>query len=127
MPNHVGCIYSVAFRYYDNKKGRMECKARPFLIIKEENGSYPRDLTCVPISKVTNKKRLDVFYDIKISKSEYPLLSLKEQISYIRTHKAQTINEKDLLKKICDNCESYYHDLYEDIRNKIKIYYDDVL
>ncbi|MDO5028730.1 MAG: type II toxin-antitoxin system PemK/MazF family toxin [Bacillota bacterium] len=127
MSNHLGCIYSVAFRYYDNKSGKMATKRRPFLIIKEEEGAFPRDLTCLPVSKVTNKNRMDNYYDIRVSRKDYPLLNLNEPVSYIRSHKVQTINEKDLLLKICDNCEYAYPDLYEDIRRKIKAFYGDIL
>lgn len=47
--NRVGCIYTVRFRYYDIRENRTKTKKRPFLIIKEENSTYPIDLTVLPV------------------------------------------------------------------------------
>lgn len=52
----VGCIYTVLFRYYDVNDREIKFKKRPFLVIKEEDGDYPKDLTVLPISTITNKK-----------------------------------------------------------------------
>lgn len=106
--NKIGCIYTVRFRYFDINLNRMNTKQRPFLIIKEESSTPPKDLSALPISSVTNKNRLNLTYDIEINKNIYPDLNLNKDTSYIRTGKVQTINEKDLIKKVCDNFENTY-------------------
>lgn len=125
--NKIGCIYTVRFRYFDIHLNRMNTKQRPFLIIKEENSAPPNDLSVLPISSVTNKNRLNLTYDIEIDKNIYPDLNLNKDISYIRTGKVQTINEKDLIKKVCDNFENTYPELYDKIRIKVQDYFDDIL
>lgn len=125
--NKVGCIYTVRFRYYDIRENRTKTKKRPFLIIKEENSTYPIDLTALPVSSVTNRNRLNLYYDIEINKNIYPNLNLNKEISYIRTNKVQTINEKDLISKVCDNFKETYPDLYKEIEDKVKKYFDDIL
>ncbi|OFL16106.1 hypothetical protein HMPREF2782_07575, partial [Anaerococcus sp. HMSC068A02] len=102
MNNKVGCIFTVRFRYYDLRENKTKTKKRPFLIIKEENSTYPIDLTVLPVSSVTNRNRLNLYYDIEINKNTYPSLNLNRDISYIRTNKVQTINEKDLISKDVD-------------------------
>lgn len=123
----IGCIYTVRFRYFDINLNRMNTKQRPFLIIKEENSTHQKDLSALPISSVTNKNRLDLSYDIEIDKNIYPDLNLNKDISYIRTGKVQTINEKDLIKKVCDNFENKYPELYDKIRTKVQDYFVDIL
>lgn len=120
----VGCIYTVLFRYYDVNDREIKFKKRPFLVIKEEDGDYPKDLTVLPISTITNKKRRNDTYDIPIENKRYPELNLNMDVSYIRCHKAQTINEKDLLKQICDNCNAFYPDLYDEIREKLSTFFN---
>ena len=124
--NKVGCIFTVRFRYYDVRENKTKTKKRPFLIIKEENSTYPIDLTALPVSSVTNKNRLNLYYDIEINKNTYPSLNLNKEISYIRTNKVQTINEKDLISKVCDNFKDIYPALYEEIEDKVKKYFDDI-
>lgn len=123
----VGCIYVVAFRYYDIRSDSIKAKKRPFLIIKEEVGGHPRDLTCLPVSKVTRENRRDSVYDIQVNREDYPDLNLNSENSFIRCHKIQTINEKDLISKICSNFENEYPCLYESIKLKVKDYYGDTL
>lgn len=123
----IGCIYTVAFRYYDLKTNSMKTKQRPFLIIKEEDSNPPIDLTVLPISTISRKNRINIYYDIKIENIKYPNLNLTKDTSYIRTNKIQTINEKDLLKKVSNNCKDLYPDLYQEIRNKVSSFYTDVL
>lgn len=125
--NKVGCIYTVRFRYYDIEDNKTKTKKRPFLIIKEENSTYPIDLTALPVSSVTNKNRLNLYYDIEINKNTYPNLNLNKEIFYIRTKKVQTINEKDLISKVCDNFKEIYPALYKEIEDKVKKYFDDIL
>lgn len=125
--SRVGSIYLVVFRYYDVRSDSNKYKKRPFLILKEEDGNYPKDLTCLPISKITNRNRRNLEYDIKVSKNKYPKLNLKAEVSFIRCHKIQTINEKDLLNKICDNFKKDYPNLYEKIKLKVQDFYGDIL
>lgn len=54
-------FFTVRFRYYDIRENRTKTKKRPFLIIKEENSTYPIDLTVLPVSSVTNKNRLNLY------------------------------------------------------------------
>ena len=69
MNDKVGYNFTVRFRYYDIRENRTKTKKRPFLIIKEENSTYPIDLTALPVSSVTNRNRLNLYYDIKINKN----------------------------------------------------------
>lgn len=123
----IGCIYTVRFRYFDIRQNKMSAKQRPFLIIKEENSTHPKDLSALPISSVSNKNRLDIIYDLEVNSKIYPKLNLNNDISYIRTGKVQTINEKDLIRKVCDNFETTYPDLYKNIKDKVQEYFVDIL
>jgi possible gp28 protein len=123
----TGCIYTVAFRYYDIKTNKTRIKQRPFLIIKEEKSKTPIDLTVLPVSSITHKDRIDPYYDIAIDSKIYSQLNLNKSLSYIRTHKIQTVNEKDLICKICDNCNVIYPDLYDEIKQKVSEFYSEVL
>lgn len=123
----IGCIFVVTFRYFDINSRSIKLKKRPFLILKEEEGNYPKDLTCLPISKVTNASRRNPTYDVEVKKEDFPNLNLNSNVSYIRCHKIQTINERDLINKICDNFEGDYPDLYLRIKEKVKAYYGDIL
>lgn len=123
----IGCIFVVAFRYFDINSHSIKSKKRPFLIIKEEDGASPKDLTCLPISKVTNSSRRSPIYDVEVKRDDFPKLNLNSDVSYIRCHKIQTINEKDLINKVCDDFKDDYPDLYLKIKEKVECYYGDIL
>lgn len=121
-----GCIYSVTFRYYDNKTNKMDIKVRPFLLLKAEKEEIPCDFSALPISKVTNKQNLSSRYDIEISNSNYVSLGLKEPISYIRTHKIQTVHSNDFKNRICDDLRVLYPKLADQIKELINEYVEDI-
>jgi uncharacterized protein YifN (PemK superfamily) len=97
----------------------MDVKVRPFLLVKSECEELPCDFTALPISKVSNKHNLDSYYDIEINNIDYPTLSLNESISYIRTHKIQTVHSNDINKKICDDIRDEYPDLVLSIKQRL--------
>lgn len=123
----VGCIFTVAFRYYDIKSNKVRAKKRPFLIIKEEQGRPPIDLSALPVSGITDSSRINSIYDVKVDRNKYPKLNLSKEVSYIRANKVQTINETDLIDKICDDMRVEYPLLYSEISSKVADYYADVL
>ena len=125
MPK-AGCIYAITFSYQDIVSDSIKAKIRPFLIIKEEDGKYPKDLSCLPISRITSAGRINRKQDIKIEKEKYPLLCLNAEVSYIRINKLQTINEKELAYKISDNCSNEYKELYDEIKRKVKEFYGSI-
>lgn len=122
----VGCIYSVAFRYYNNQTNQMDVKVRPFLILKAEKEDLPCDFSALPISKVTNKQNLSARFDVEIPNAKYGNLFLREPISYIRTHKIQTVHSTDFKNKICNDLRSIYPELSDQVRELVKEYVDDI-
>lgn len=123
----VGCIFTVAFRYYDIKSNKVRAKKRPFLIIKEEQGRPPVDLSALPVSSISDSSRINSIYDVKVDRNQNPKLNLSREVSYIRANKVQTINETDLIDKICDDMRDEYPLLYSEISSKVAEYYADVL
>ncbi|MFM1525285.1 MULTISPECIES: type II toxin-antitoxin system PemK/MazF family toxin [Helcococcus] len=120
-------IYTVIFRYFDLNSRSIKSKKRPFLILKEEYGKSPKDLTCLPISSINDKTRINDKYDVLIEKKNtFPKLNLNSDKCYVRTHKIQTINEKELIFNLCDNIEELYPELYTEITNKVKDFIKDI-
>jgi len=95
-------------------------KNRPILVLKVENEYGNTDVTAIPVSKVTDAKRIIVGYDIKVEKQKYPLLNLKENVSYFRTSKVTTINSGSIGAKHISNLRKEYPALFDEIVNKVK-------
>ena len=62
------------FQYYDKTKQKMSFKGRPVLIIGEADKN---DYNVLPVSRVTDKKYLDPFYDIPIDPKHLLDVALK--------------------------------------------------
>lgn len=116
-------IYKVRFPYYNSKTNKIDYKSRPFLIIKEADNKFPKDYNALPVSKITDRSRRHVKYDVAINKKDYPNLNLTQPISFIRIHKMQTVNEKDLYAAIVTDIDTEYPTLVATIKLLIEEYY----
>ena len=99
----LGKVYWAIFKYYDSAKRRMAFKRRPVLIIGEADRN---DYVVLPISRVTRKEHLDLYYDFEMQKENYPALSLIAT-SYVRTHKQTIVNNGELADCIADFKKEY--------------------
>lgn len=124
MPNSslIGTIRNTRMPYYDVKKNEVTFKARPVLIIGVENDRGMTDLTVVPVSKISDSRRIIENSDIKLDKSIYPLCNLREPVSYIRTSKVNTVSSKDTSNNEICNLKECYSDFYEEILSAVKSY-----
>ncbi len=84
----IGEAYWATFKYFDMKSNKMAFKKRPVLIIGKAD---KKDWVVLPVSRVTRKENLDLYYDFEINVSDYPKMPLK-QTSYVRTHKQTVLN-----------------------------------
>lgn len=103
----IGEIRKVLTPFYNNKTHRKEIKSRPGLIIAKADSE---DFVFLPISKVSDYRRIDPDYDIKIDPAAYPVLNLN-YVSYVRTHKQAVIHLASIGDKISDmksDCEDLY-------------------
>lgn len=124
--SYIGTIRNTRMHYYDSKINEVKFKARPVLVLGVENDTGITDLTVVPVSKISDSRRIIASNDIKVEKTEYPLCNLKEQVSYIRTSKISTVQSKDTARsEICD-LKGTYPDLYERVREKVKEFVNDL-
>jgi hypothetical protein len=83
-------------------------KSRPSLIIGKTDAD---DYVILPISKISNRRKINPEYDLPLNSSVYPILGLTESISYIRTHKPVPVHISDLKSEIGD-MKSAYPDLF---------------
>ena len=60
---------------------------------------------------------------MEINNNDYPNLNLTQPISFIRIHKMQTVNEKDLYAAIVTDIDAEYPDLVANIKLLIEEYY----
>ena len=104
----IGQIRKIRTPFYDMKAKSNRFKIRPGLVIAAADS---QDYVVLPISSVSDSRRIHPEYDIKIEPESYPNLNLT-RVSYIRTHKQTTIYAADLLDPICNMKESY-PDLYK--------------
>lgn len=111
----VGKIVKVKFSYYNNKTGRMDVKARPFLVIRNEADSFPCDFNGLPVSSVSYTHNLDHHYDLKIALCAYPDTNLTRPVSYIRIHKIQTFHSSEVDRLPISSLKDAYPDLYAEI------------
>lgn len=111
----IGKICIAIFPFYDIKLKKNLYKQRPVLIIGEVINN---DYTILPVSTITKKENIDIYYDIAIDPEKYPKLNL-DKYSYIRTHK-QTVIYKDMIKGEISDLKEEYLEIYSDILNKLK-------
>ncbi|MGJ6274395.1 hypothetical protein ACSDJ2_08230 [Listeria monocytogenes] len=122
----IGTIRTSKFPYYDVREKKIKYKSRPILVINAEKDLIPCDLTVLPISRVTEERHIHEEYDLKVLKSDYPLLNLKENKSYIRTHKVNTVNSNDVANKEMSSLKNTYPDLYSVSIAKVKQFIDEI-
>lgn len=103
----IGDICRLYLPYYDIQAKKQRIKARPALIIGEPDQD---DLTVLPVSRVTDRRRIDPKYDLKIDPAQYPNTGLSS-ISYIRTNKVFTSNTSNIHSIYC-NLRTEYPDVY---------------
>lgn len=111
----IGKICIAIFPFYDIKLKKNLYKQRPVLIIGE---AINNDYTILPVSTITKKENIDIYYDIAIDPEKYPKLNL-DKYSYIRTHK-QIVIYKDMIKGEISDLKEEYLEIYSDILNKLK-------
>lgn len=111
----IGKICIAIFPFYDIKLKKNLYKQRPVLIIGE---AINNDYTILPVSTITKKENIDIYYDIAIDPEKYPKLNL-DKYSYIRTHK-QTVIYKDMIKGEISDLKEEYLEIYSDILSKLK-------
>lgn len=111
----IGKICIAIFPFYDIKLKKNLYKQRPVLIIGE---AINNDYTILPVSTITKKENIDIYYDIAIDPKKYPKLNL-DKYSYIRTHK-QTVIYKDMIKGEISDLKEEYLEIYSDILSKLK-------
>lgn len=109
----IGEIRKTLTPYYDRRSRQMKIKSRPGLVIAAADAG---DYVVLPVSKVSDQRRIDPDYDIKVDPAVYPKLSLA-CVSYVRTHKQTTIHSAEIGDRISD-MRAEYEDLYLDILNK---------
>lgn len=88
------------------------------LIVAVERARGQSDLTALPISSISNESNITEF-DLKLQKSEYPLLNLLRDVSYIRTSKITTIHTSDLSFHVLSNLKIEYPEVYTEVLSKI--------
>ncbi|WP_279000647.1 type II toxin-antitoxin system PemK/MazF family toxin [Thomasclavelia cocleata] len=110
-------IVKIITPFYDMRSSAMKFKSRPGLVIAGY-GVLDNDYIVLPISTISDKRRRNQDYDIKINPIDYPDCNLNK-ISYIRTHKQVTINRKEIGGVICD-FKNLYEDKYLEIISKLE-------
>lgn len=122
MPNKssslIGKICSVRFQFFDAKAGKLKFKLRPALIVGVEREILPCDLTILPISKVSHQHNVHPEFDHPLTHNDHKALGLRDDPSYVRTHKIATVHSKDLS---FDNVNSSLLELYPEDYDVIKI------
>ena len=113
----IGKFCTLLMPYYDAANKRMSIKARPALVIGMADSE---DMTVLPVSKVSDYRRVNATYDLKVEPSAYPRMNLKT-VSYIRTNKVYTANKKEVGSIVCD-LKAEYFDLYMDAIKMFKNY-----
>lgn len=116
MTYDAGTVCLTKFPYYDTNTCSRAFKSRPVVIIGKADYS---DYTVLPISSVSISANIDPFYDVEIKSSQYPSLNLSKNVSYVRTHKQTTINEKDIVQTL-GNVKAAYPDLFLTILEKVE-------
>lgn len=119
----IGDIRISRLPYYDKHTKTVKYKGRPVLIVNVEKEEGTCDVTCLPVASVKNETNLSEYYDEKIDSDIYPELKLTNKVSYVRSHKVQTIHSSSLSHYKCSNMKTSYPDLYEVIVQKLSDYF----
>lgn len=115
----IGKICKIYTAFYDKSTHKKSFKWRPGLVISGTNGQ-DCDRAVLPVSTITISKYIDPYFDIPISISSYPLLSLDKD-SYIRTGKQISVSGPDIGDVISD-LRTCYPDLYIDVLARLEEY-----
>jgi len=117
MRGSVGDVCVFVSPFYDIVKKQNAFKSRPSLIIGiADTGDY----NILPISKVTDRRHLDIDYDVPVCPSVYPNLNLHSP-SYVRVHKQTAFHDK-ALHQVLSNMKAAYSELYLSIMVKLEGY-----
>lgn len=114
-------IRKIITPYYDKKSKSTKFKSRPGIILKEINGDY----VIIPVSTISDKSRIDPYYDVPVSTHDYPNLNLSHD-SYIRTNKQTVVNKADIDGKISD-LHSEYPELFSWVIDKIEEFNNSII
>lgn len=106
----IGEIRKILTPFYNQRTRRMEMKTRPGLMVAKADSE---DYVVLPISKISDSRRIDPVYDIKIDPAVYPLLMLN-CVSYVRTHKQTVIHLAEIGDSI-SNMKAGYEDLFVEV------------
>lgn len=109
----IGEIRKLLTPFYNQRTHGMDMKTRPGLIIAKADSE---DYVVLPISKISDSRRIDPVYDIKIDPAAYPMLSLN-CVSYVRTHK-QTVIHLAEIGDCISNMKTNYEDLFLEVLTK---------
>lgn len=109
----IGKAYKSMVPYYDSVTKRRKFKSRPCLIIgKADEGDY----VVLPISTISDRTKVDSFYDIPLDKTTYTFLN---RDSYLRTHKQTIVNVASLKDQLSD-FKCTYEETYLDVLSKVE-------
>ena len=103
----IGEIRKVLTPFYDMRTHRQSVKSRPGLIIAQADSD---DYVILPVSRVSDQRRIDPVYDLRVDPAVYPALRLNA-VSYIRTHKQTIVHRgeiSDLISDMRSSCEELY-------------------
>ena len=113
----IGKLCVSLIKCYNRATKSMEFKPRPALIIgKSDSGDY----NVLPVSKVSDRSKIDPVYDVPLDPNVYPLLNLTVY-SYVRTHKQTVVNYREMGRTFGDMKQDY-PDLYLDVVSKLEDY-----
>lgn len=109
----IGKAYKSLLPYYDNRTHTQKFKSRPCLIIgKADSGDY----IILPISSISDKSKIDPYYDIPLDKSTFAFL---HKDSFLRTHKQTICNVAHLKDQLAD-FKVTYEETYFDALSRVE-------
>lgn len=92
----IGKAYKSIVPYYDRISHSMKFKSRPCLIIGQADSG---DYVVLPISKISDKSKVDLKFDIPLDKTKFVFLN---NDSFLRTHKQMFVNIASLKDQLSD-------------------------
>ena len=110
----IGKIYKSMLPYYDRSSQTRKFKSRPCLVIGQADSAG--DYVILPISKVSDRRRIDPYFDIPLDKSVYTFLN---DNSYLRTHKQTIVNISSLRDQLAD-FKTAYEDTFIEALAKVE-------
>ncbi|MGM9660073.1 MAG: hypothetical protein ACI3WQ_05705 [Faecousia sp.] len=109
----IGEIRKVITPFYNARMHRLDIKSRPGLIIAKADND---DFIILPVSRVTDSRRIDPEYDVRVDPGTYSGLNLNA-VSYVRTHKRTVVHRAEIGDLISD-MKLTYEDLYLEVITK---------